>query len=137
MRREVERPAGTPNGAPKRKGQAMSTKTMKNMMALGAGGALIAAAVAIATASPSWAMPVVSGTAAVKTAASNQITDVHYYGRGYYRHGYYRRGYYGRGYYRRGYGYPYWYNPYTYYYPYAYPYSYSYPFSFGFGWGGW
>jgi hypothetical protein len=112
----------------------MSTKTMKNVMALGASGALIAGAVAIATASPSWAMPVLSGTAAVKTAASNQVTDVRYYRRGYHRHGYYgRRGYYGRGYgrgyYGGGYGYPYG--------GYPYPYAYSYPFSFGWGWGGW
>jgi hypothetical protein len=127
----------------------MSTKAMKNVMALGIGGALIAGAVAIATASPSWTMPVLSGAAAVKTVASNQITDVRYYRRGYYgrgyRHGYYgggyrrgyygggyRRGYYGRGYYGGGYGYPYYGNPY----PYAYSYSYPYP-SFGFGWGGW
>jgi hypothetical protein len=123
----------------KRKGQAMNTKTMKNVMALGAGGALIAGAVAIATASPSWAMPVLPNTAAVKAAASNQVTDVRYYRRGYYRHGYYRRGYYGRRYYGGGYGYPYggYRYAYPYYYPYAYPYSYSYPFSFGFGWGGW
>jgi hypothetical protein len=107
----------------------MNTKAMKNMMALGAGGALVAGAVAIATDSPSLAMPVLSGTAAVKTAASNQVTEVHYYRRGYYRHGYYRRGYYGG-----GYRYPWWYNPYSYYYPYYYPYYYTYPF---YGWGGW
>ena len=47
-------------------GQAMSTKTVKNAMALGAGGALIAGAVVIATASPSWAAPVLSNTAAVR-----------------------------------------------------------------------
>jgi hypothetical protein len=117
----------------------MSTKTMKNVMALGASGALIAGAVAIATASPSWAMPVLTAAAAVKTATSNQVIDVHYYRRGYYRHGYYgrryyRRGYYGRRYYGGGYGYPYG----GYSYPYAYPYSYSYPsFGFGWGWGGW
>src|ERR1700730_9544503 len=120
----------------------MSTKTMKNAIALAVAGILgVGGAVAIATASPSWSMAVLSSTAAVKTAATNQVTDVHYYRRGYYRHGYYGRGYYRRGYYRRGYGYPYWYDPYSYYYPYyypyAYPYSYSYPFSFGFGWGGW
>jgi len=114
----------------------MNAKTMKNVMALGAGGALIAGAVAIATASPSWAMPVLSNLAEVRTAASNQVTDVRYYRRGYHRHGYYgrgyyRRGYYGRGYYGGGYGYPYG----GYSYPYAYPYSYSYP--FGYGWGGW
>jgi hypothetical protein len=143
---------GTPNGAPKRKGQAMSTKTM-NVIALGAGGALVAVVTAIATASPSWTMPVLPNTVAVTTAASNPITDVQYYRRGYHRHGYYGRGYgrryygrgyYGGGYYRRGYygggyGYPYGGYPYAYSYPYsyAYPYSYSYPFSFGFGWGGW
>jgi hypothetical protein len=121
----------------------MSTKTMKNAIALAVAGILgVGGAVAIATASPSWAMPVLSSTAAVKTAASNQVTDVHYYRRGYYRHGYYRHGYYGRGYYRRGYGYPWWGDPYAYAYPYSYPYAYyypypsfySYPFPFGFGW---
>jgi len=101
----------------------MSARTIKNVMALGAAGALVAGAVAIATASPSWAMPVLSKTAAVVTAASNPVTDVRYYRRGY------RRGYYGR-----GYGYPWWYNPYSYYYPYYYPYYYTYPF---YGWGGW
>lgn len=117
----------------------MNTKILKNAIALGAGGALVAGAVAIATASPSWAAPVLSNTAALKIAASNQVTDVRYYRRGYYRRGYYRRGYYGRGYYRRGYGYPYGGYPYAYpyAYPYYYPYSYSYPFSFGYGWGGW
>ena len=121
----------------------MSTKAM-NVIALGAGGALVAGAVAIATASPSWTMPVLPNTVAVTTAASNQITDVRYYRRGYYgrgygrgyygrgyRRGYYGRGYYGRGYYGRGYygggyGYPYG--------GYAYPYSYTYPFGYGWGW---
>jgi hypothetical protein len=112
----------------------MNTKTIKNVMALGAGGALVAGAIAIATASQSWAMPVLSHTAAVKTATSNQVTDVHYYRHGYYRHRYYgrryyRRGYYGGGYYGGGYGYPYG--------GYSYPYAYSYPFPFGYGWGGW
>ena len=93
----------------------MSTKAMKNVMALGIGGALIAGAVAIATASPSWTMPVLPNTVAVTTAASNQITDVRYYrrgyGRGYYGRGY-RRGYYGRGYYgHRGYYSPGYYGP--------------------------
>src|SRR5580704_1839043 len=129
-----------PRMARKRKGRAMSTKTMKNVMALGAGGVLIAGAAAIATASPSWAMPGLSDAAAVKTAASNQVTDVRYYRRHYYRHryygrGYYRRGYYGRRYYGGGYGYQYGGYPYAYAYPYYYPYSYFYPFSFGFGWG--
>jgi hypothetical protein len=112
-------------------------------LALGAGGALVAGAVAIATASPSRAMPVLSDTATVTAAASNQVTDVHYY-----RRGYYRRGYYGRGYYRRDYGYPWWGDPYAYAYAYAYaypysypyansypyPYFYSYPFPFDYGW---
>jgi hypothetical protein len=118
----------------------MSTKAMKNVMALGVGGALIAGAVAIATASPSWAMPVLSNTAVMRTAASNQLTDVQYYRRGYHRGYYgrgYGRGYYGRRYYGGGYGYPYGGYPYAYPYSYSYgyPYSYSYPFSFGFG--GW
>jgi hypothetical protein len=120
-----------------RKGQAMGTKTMKNAMALGAGGALVAAAVAIATAGPSWAMPVLSNTAAVITAASNPVTDVRYY-----RHRYYRHRYYGRRYYGRGYRYPWWgyphaypYYNYSYYYPYYYPYYYSYSLPFGWDWG--
>jgi hypothetical protein len=138
-----------------RKGQAMSTKTTKNAMALGAAAILgVAGPVVITPASPSWAMPVLSGTAAVRTAASNQITDVRYYRHRYYRHRYYGRGdygrgYYGRGYYRRGYGYPWWGDPYAYAYPYSYPYAFSYPYryfysySFPFGWdwgwswGGW
>jgi hypothetical protein len=128
--------------ARKRKGQAMSTKPMKNAMALGAGGALVGGAVAIATASPSWAMPVLSSRAAVRTATSNPVTDTHYYRRDYYRHGCY-----GRGYYRLRYGYPWWGDSFAYAYPYAYPYSYSYPypyfysypfpFGFGWSWGGW
>jgi hypothetical protein len=118
----------------------MSTKTMRISMALGAGGAIIAGAVAIATASQSWAAPIPANTAALRTAASSQVTDVYYYRHRHYRHRhyrhryypyrYYRRSYYGRGYY--GYGYPYYYS-----YPYAYPYSYSYPFPFGYGWGWW
>ncbi len=108
----------------------MSIKTMKNAMALGAGGALIAGAVVIDTASPSWAAPVLSNTAAVRAAALNQVTDVRYY----------HRGYHGHGYYRRGYGYPWWGDPYAYpySYPYAnsypYPYFYSFPFAFDYGW---
>jgi hypothetical protein len=128
-----------PNGGANEKGKAMITRTMKNAVALGAGFALgVAGAVVIATASPSWAAPVLSNTAAVRTAASSEVTDVHYYrrgyhrhgyyGRGYHRHGYYGRGYYGRGYYGggyygRGYGYPYGGNPY--------------PYPSGYGWGGW
>ena len=107
----------------------MSTETMKNAMALGAGGALIAGAVAIATASPSWAMPALPNTAAVSAAASNPLTDVRYCHCGYHRHADYRRGYYGR-----AYVYPYQYNPYSYYYPYYYPYYYTYPL---YGFGGW
>jgi hypothetical protein len=124
----------------------MSTKTMKNAMALGAGGALIAGAVVIDRTIPSWAAPVPANTAAVKTAVSNQISDVRYYHRGYYCHGYY-----GRGYYPGRYGYPWWGDPYAYAYPYSYPYAYSYPYSYpyayyysypfsfglGWGWGGW
>jgi hypothetical protein len=113
----------------------MNTKTKKNVMPLGAGGALLAGAIVIATASPSRAMPVLSNAAAVRTAASIRATEVHYYRRGYYGHRYYRRGYYGRRYYGGGYGYPY--GGYPYAYPYAYPYSYSYPFGYGWGWGGW
>jgi hypothetical protein len=113
-----------------RKGQAMSTKTMRNARTLIVAGILgVGGAVAIATASPSWAMPALSNTAAVRTAESNPLTDVHYCRRGYHRHRYYWPGYYGG-----GYGYPYWYNPYTYYYPYYYTYYYTYPF---YGFGGW
>ena len=110
----------------------MNTRTMKNAMALGAAGALVAGAIAMA--GTSLAAPVPSNAAAVKTAASNQITDVRYYRRGY-RRGYYRHCCYRRGYYGGGYRYPWWYNPYSYYYPYYYyPYYYTYPF---YGWGGW
>ena len=72
----------------------MNTKTMINSMALGA--ASVAGAFVIATTSPSWAISVLSNTAAVRTATAtpNQVTDVRYYRRGYYRGGYYRRGYY-------------------------------------------
>ena len=74
---------------------------MKNAVALVAGALGIAGAVAIDAASPSQAAPAIPNTAAVKTTASTQVTDV------YYRRGYYGRGYYGRRYYRRGYAYPY------------------------------
>jgi hypothetical protein len=122
---------------------------MKNAIALGAAGILgVGGAFVITTTSPSWAMPVLSNTPAVRIAASIQVTDVQYY-----RHGYYGRGYgypywgnpypypfgYGCGgwrddeFYRRfqrsGYGYPYWGNPY--------PYPYPYPYPFGYGCGGW
>jgi hypothetical protein len=75
----------------------MSSK-MKNSMAVGVVGAF-----AIATASPSWAATALPNVAAVKAAASNQVTDVRYYRRGYVRHGYYGRGYFRRGYYGGGY----------------------------------
>jgi len=121
----------------------MNTKTMINSMALGA--ASVAGAFVIATTSPSWAIPVLSNTAAVRTATAtpNQVTDVRYYRRGYYRGGYYRRGYYGGGYYNPGaavatglalglleaaaapyYVAPYYYGPPAYYAPYGY---YGYP----------
>jgi hypothetical protein len=61
----------------------MSIKTTKNAVALAAGALGVAGAVAIATASPSWAALVASNTAAVRTAASNQVTDVQYHRRGY------------------------------------------------------
>jgi hypothetical protein len=118
----------------KQKGYAMSSK-MKYAAAFAACALGVAGAVAIATPSPSWAAPVASNTAAVRTAASNQVTDVQYH-----RRGYYGRGYYGGRYFRRGYAYPYRgyaypYRGYAYpYYPYAYPYPYL---GFGFGWGGW
>jgi hypothetical protein len=160
----VVRLAGTQKGR-KQKGHAMRTNTMSYAMALAAGALGVAGAVAIATASPSWAAPVAPDTTAVRTAASNQLIDVQYhrrgyygrgYGRGYYGRGYGRR-YYGRGYYRRGYGRGYYGRGYgrRYYgrgyyrrgygYPYAgyaypnyYPYAYPSPYlGFGFGWGGW
>jgi hypothetical protein len=57
----------------------MSTRRMKNAMALGAIGVLgVAGALAIATASPLWTAPVLSNPAAVRTAASNQVIDVQY-----------------------------------------------------------
>ena len=118
----------------------MSTKTMKNAIALGAAGLLgLGGAFAITTASPSWAMPVLPNTEAVRTAASNQLTDVRYYGRGHYRHGYYghgyyRRGYYGRRYYGGAYGNPYGGSPYAYPYYNTYPVPVPFPFPFGWGW---
>ena len=74
----------------------MSGKTMKNAVALAAGTLGVVGVVVLATASPSWAAPIASNAAAVRTAASNPVTDVQYR-----RRGYYGRGYYGRGYYRR------------------------------------
>jgi hypothetical protein len=116
----------------------MSSKLTKNAMVLAASALSVAGAVAIVTAGPSRAAPSVTGTAALKAAASIQVTDVYYRRHGYYHHGYYGRRYYGHGYYRRryyGYGYPYYYGGYAYPYYYPYGYSYSYPFfGFGFGW---
>jgi hypothetical protein len=118
----------------------MSFRTMKNAVALAASALGVAGAVAITTASPSWAVPVASNIATVGTAASNQVTDVQYRHRGYYGRGYRGRGYYGRGYYRRGYAYPYGgyaypYAGYGYGYPNYYPYAYPAPTPFlGFGW---
>jgi hypothetical protein len=123
----------------------MRTETMRYAMTLGAAAIFgIAGACAIAPASPAQAAPILPDTAAFKIAASSQITDVRYYGRGYYGRGYYRRGYYGRGYYGRGYYggaaaaglalgalgaaaaapyyAPYYYGPRAYYAPYGYPY---------------
>ena len=123
----------------------MSTKTIMNAVAFGAAGVLgVASALMIATASSSWAIPVLSNTTALGTAASNHVIDVRYYRRGYYHRGYYRRGYYGGGYYGGGaavagglalgllgaaaaapyYAAPYRYGPPAYYTPYSY---YGYP----------
>jgi len=66
----------------------MRTNTMSYAMALAAGALGVAGAVAIATASPSWAAPVAPDTTAVRTAASNQLIDVQYHRRGYYGRGY-------------------------------------------------
>jgi hypothetical protein len=126
---------------PKQKGRIMSTETKRYAMTLGAAAVFgIAGACAIAPASPALAAPILPDTAAVKMAASSQITDVRYYGRGYYRRGYYGRGYYPYGYYGGAaaaglalgaaaaapyyapYYYPYYYGPRAYYAPYGYPY---------------
>jgi hypothetical protein len=122
----------------------MSIKTTKNAIALGAAGIIGAAgAFVIATASPSWAVPVQSTMAAVGTAATNPVIDARYYRRGYYGRRYYRRGYYRRGYYDGGaalaaglalgmlgaaavapyYVGPYYYGPPVYYAPYGYGYG--------------
>ena len=45
----------------------------------------IAGVMTIGVASPSWAAPVLSNTAAVATAAPNAVTDVRYYRNGYHR----------------------------------------------------
>jgi hypothetical protein len=74
----------------------MSRKATNYAVAFAAG-ALGIAGVAIATPSPLSAAPVALLTAALKTAAASQITNVHYY----------RRGYYGRHHHRHGYVYPY------------------------------
>ena len=102
----------------------MSRKATNYAVAFAAG-ALGIAGIAIATPSPLSAAPVASLTAALKTAAASQITNVHYY----------RRGYYGRHHHRHGYVYPYQgyaYPPGAYAYPengYIYPYNnpYAYP----------
>ena|ERR1700730_6901732 len=117
----------------------MSRKATNYAVAFAAG-ALGIAGVAIATPSPLSAAPVASLTAALKTAAASQITNIHYC----------RRGYYGRHYHRHGYVYPYQgyaYPPSAYAYPengYVYPYNnpYAYPWpypfvGYRFGWGGW
>ncbi len=52
----------------------MSTRTMKRTIAAG-----VAAALAIAAATPSWAAPVPSNTAALKSAMPSQATDVRYF----------------------------------------------------------
>lgn len=76
---------------------------MKNTMLIGMAAVVsVVGAFAIATASPSWAATSLPNVAAVKAAASIQVSDVRYYRRGYARHGYYRRGYYGGGYYDPG-----------------------------------
>jgi hypothetical protein len=117
----------------------MSSKTTKNAVAFAAGTLGVVGAVVLTMASPSWAAPIASNAAAVRTAAPTQVTDIYYRRRGYYRRGYYG----GRGYYRGGYGYyggyaaPYGGYAYPYPYPYAYPY-YAYPApvpyaGFGFG----
>jgi hypothetical protein len=118
----------------------MSTENMRYAMALGAAAIFgFAGACAIAPASPVQAAPILPDTAAVKMAASSQITDVRYYRRGYYRRGYYGRGYYPYGYYGGAaaaglalgalgaaaaapYYAPYYYRPPAYYAPYGYPY---------------
>jgi hypothetical protein len=77
---------------------------MKNAMVVGIAAVVsVAGAFAIATASPSWATTTLPNVAAVKAAASIQVSDVRYYRRGYARHGYARHGYYCRGYYGGGY----------------------------------
>jgi hypothetical protein len=103
----------------------MGIESMKNAVALGAAGSLgVASAVAIATASPSWAVPVRPDAAAVSAPALSHITNVRYHGRRYY--------------YRSGYVLPYWWDCDSYYYPCAYPYSYypsPYAYPYPFGWG--
>jgi hypothetical protein len=60
---------------------------MNNLMTKCSIAVALAGAMTIAVASPSWAAPVLSNTAAVATAAPNAATDVRYYRDGY------RRGY--------------------------------------------
>jgi len=110
----------------------MSSKTV-TMVALG-----LASAFAITTAGPSWAAPVLSITAAVKTAASDVPSRVQYYPGSYY--GAYSNygGYsdycppaYGTyGYASPAYGYSY-YAPRPYYRPYSYWGARPYPYHYG------
>jgi hypothetical protein len=106
-------------------------KTTKYATALAAGALRIAGAVAIDTASPTSATPIVSDTATVKELASTQVTDV-YYRRGSYGRRYYVRRFYRPGYIHsyRGYGYSNSDCGYTFPAACAYPYPY-----FGFVWG--
>jgi hypothetical protein len=60
----------------------MSNVTMKRSVALA-----IAGAMAIGVASPAWAAPVLSNTAAVKAAVPAATTDVRYYRNGYRNNG--------------------------------------------------
>jgi hypothetical protein len=60
----------------------MTTKTRSIAIAI-AGATAIGVASPIA--SPAWAAPVLSNTAAVATAAPNAVTDVRYYRNGYHR----------------------------------------------------
>ena len=115
----------------------MSTRTLKNVMTLGAAGAI-----AIAVASPSRAAPLLLNVAATRTAGSSPVTDIRYCGHGYCPYGY-GRPYWGTPYYpylypyRHSTSYPspyiYSYNPFSF--PVPYPRPYLYP--FGYAWGRW
>ena len=54
----------------------MSTRTLKQALAIG-----VAGAIAVGAASPSWAAPVSSNTVAVKQAATGDVIDVRHRGR--------------------------------------------------------